>query len=673
MKYTNLSWFIFLFTVVNCFDLLNDYGLNALQNAFNLYNLDTEYDFNENYNSNNNNIIIDENKDVKKNLVLNNFNLLNLSTVASNIIDDDENKNNSNILNFKLINIDRKNMESNLESWIERQFNISQFNLLANIKNNYTDSNLININDINFNGKDLNISNGTIIASPSVSEPNYFFQWTRDSSLVALTVNNLLFSSNYYKNNNDSGNNNKNPFIISKNDLSSILLNFINNSFNLQRVSNWSGNWNPQDKKYNNLGEPKFNVDNSAFNFVWGRPQNDGPAIRLIAIIKILNNPNLVNYNNLNKWEIFKDVCQLDLNYIINHWDEKNFDLWEEVNSKHFYTSFSQLYSLKLSDEFLRNLKKEITNKENNDDISRLLSQVNDTYNKIWNFINEKDSFVKIKDKIIVETPQNLHNRPSGLDIAIILASLFTHPIDEFSFGFNKDVNNFNITDPLPFDANDNKVLNTLHQLIISMKKIYPINNSFLIDKLSSGLALGRYPEDIYDGIDTSEGNPWFLATLSASNLIYKLIWLSISQKENLVIPMNQLYTFNDSNETNNTNGVDDYIINPVNDTFWSKIISFDNLDNLDKFSLHGTKLNYNNLEIVYNSIAFNETMEQLFNYADSFLQIVKYHSSDEGELSEQFNKYNGFLTGASHLTWSYSEFINTKIIRDKVLEIFQL
>src|SRR5688500_16671266 len=28
------------------------------------------------------------------------------------------------------------------------------------------------------------------------------------------------------------------------------------------------------------LGEPKFQADGSAFNDPWGRPQNDGPAIR---------------------------------------------------------------------------------------------------------------------------------------------------------------------------------------------------------------------------------------------------------------------------------------------------------------------------------------------------------------------------------------------------------
>lgn len=668
MKYTIIYLLSFLLIKIHAFDFLNNYYANLIDNVF---HIDVTKDLIEIFNPSNEknkNNTVNADQLHSRNLVIDNFNVL-----KSNNNDDEPSK--KNTLNLKLIDINRNNMDSNLESWIERQFNISQFNLFANIKSNYADPNLININDINFSDKRLNISNGTIIASPSNSEPNYFFQWVRDSSLVALTVNNLLFTSNSY--NDDIDNNNRIPFIISKLDLSSILINFINNTFDLQRISNWSGDWDPNDSNFNNLGEPKFNVDNSPFNFIWGRPQNDGPAIRLIAIIKILNNPNLIFDDYFDKWQVFEDTCKLDLHYILNHWDEQNFDLWEEVNSKHFYTSFSQLYSLKLSYQFLSTLNGD-TDMMKNDEISKLLLQIHDTYDKIWNFINEEDSFIKRRDKIIVETPQNLQDRPSGLDIAVILASIFTHSTDEFSFGIKDNINTMNkINDPLPFDANDNKILNTLHQLIQSMKNVYPINNLPHINKLSSGVALGRYPEDIYDGINLSEGNPWFLATLAASNLIYKLIWLSISEAKNLIIPMNQLYMLDKCN-INGMDSTNKYNFNLVNDTFWSKMINIDQPTYLNENANNDTnydaideeRLNHENVEIVYNSIAFNETMQQLFNYADTFLQIVKYHSSDEGELSEQFNKYTGYLTGASHLTWSYSEFINTKIIRDKVLDI---
>ena len=33
------------------------------------------------------------------------------------------------------------------------------------------------------------------------------------------------------------------------------------------------------------LGEPKFNVDETAFTGSWGRPQRDGPALRATTLI----------------------------------------------------------------------------------------------------------------------------------------------------------------------------------------------------------------------------------------------------------------------------------------------------------------------------------------------------------------------------------------------------
>lgn len=48
----------------------------------------------------------------------------------------------------------------------------------------------------------------------------------------------------------------------------------------LQGVSNPSGGLST-----GGLGEPKFNVDETAFTGSWGRPQRDGPALRATALI----------------------------------------------------------------------------------------------------------------------------------------------------------------------------------------------------------------------------------------------------------------------------------------------------------------------------------------------------------------------------------------------------
>jgi len=51
--------------------------------------------------------------------------------------------------------------------------------------------------------------------------------------------------------------------------------------------------------------------------------------------------------------------------------------------------------------------------------------------------------------------------------------------------------------------------LATLEGLIDEMQPLYPINAN------GPGIGIGRYPEDLYDGIDSAtRGNPWYLQNL---------------------------------------------------------------------------------------------------------------------------------------------------------------
>lgn len=77
------------------------------------------------------------------------------------------------------------------------------------------------------------------------------------------------------------------------------------------------------------------------------------------------------------------------------------------------------------------------------------------------------------------------------------------------------------------------RVWSTLEELIKSMRYVlsssrwsldlmrgcrdtYPLNEGRRIP------ALGRYPEDIYDGVGTSLASPWFLCTLSAAEILFR-------------------------------------------------------------------------------------------------------------------------------------------------------
>ncbi|GMG36719.1 unnamed protein product [Aspergillus oryzae var. brunneus] len=87
-----------------------------------------------------------------------------------------------------------------------------------------------------------------------------FYTWTRDSGLVMKTLVDLFRGGDA--------------------DLLPIIEEFISSQARIQGISNPSGALSS-----GGLGEPKFNVDETAFTGAWGRPQRDGPALRATAMI----------------------------------------------------------------------------------------------------------------------------------------------------------------------------------------------------------------------------------------------------------------------------------------------------------------------------------------------------------------------------------------------------
>lgn len=130
--------------------------------------------------------------------------------------------------------------EDGLESFIERQRNISLPALLRNIGG---------LNDSDVDGADP----GIVVASPSTVNPNYFYTWTRDSALTYLTiVDELIFGTERV------GNNSLQVAIEDYGEAQAVL----------QTVTNPSGSLWPAGA---GLGEPKFYTNKTRFNLAWGR------------------------------------------------------------------------------------------------------------------------------------------------------------------------------------------------------------------------------------------------------------------------------------------------------------------------------------------------------------------------------------------------------------------
>ncbi len=311
----------------------------------------------------------------------------------------------------------------------------------------------------NLNITELNNS-GAIIASPSKNAPNYFYHWVRDAGLTMLEITTLYDMMN-------DGN--------SKRALENRIWLWIDFEKKLQEKA--------LSKSF--LGEPIFTVSGDIYPFEWGRPQNDGPAIRALAMINfcesLLRQGRFAEARYLYSNELpAKSVIKIDLEYVASKWQEQNYDLWEEVKGQHFFTRMAQRASLikganlaeKIYDpkaaEYYRSKAKELT----------LTLRAHQDSNR----------------KIIVPTldqTDGWKHKSSQLDVSVILGSLYFALDDGF------------------YDLNDIGIENTVNRLQDSFKNIYQVNHQHP----EKAPAIGRYPEDVYNGNGFGEGNPWFLAT----------------------------------------------------------------------------------------------------------------------------------------------------------------
>lgn len=283
--------------------------------------------------------------------------------------------------------------------------------------------------------KNLN-SNGSIRASPD-TEPNYNYHWVRDSNII---VSLLIDLFNYLNSNNLN--------FINKYEILEFIEKFVDFEIKISKIDLLTG-----------FGEPKINLDGTPFSEPWGRPQNDGAPLRILTYFKIIKNFGYLK----NK---VQPLILKNLEYLKENWEEKNFDLWEEVYGFHYYTKTLQLEAFeKVQKEFGLNLNY---------------------------YINGLKIFVEefIKNGRIISTikanPNDYHR--DWLDTSIFMASLH----------MNKK------------HLNLNEELKTGDILVQKFREIYPIN------KNNKFQWLGRYPEDSYYG-----GNPWVITTLAFNNYLF--------------------------------------------------------------------------------------------------------------------------------------------------------
>ncbi|KZM24008.1 Glucan 1,4-alpha-glucosidase [Ascochyta rabiei] len=486
-------------------------------------------------------------------------------------------------------------LQDTLDTWIQQEERIALDRLLANVSPGGR------------NVEGQGVAHGTVVASPSQDGPDYWYQWVRDA---AITMNTLV---DVYADDTSS------PFAAS---LSTTLDAYTSLQQTIQHTPNPSGRFDD----LSGLGEPKFEIDGTPFTGSWGRPQRDGPALRALTLIHYLREYNASHptlWTSSRADDFFASfyeasmpptsVIKADLEYVSHFWNQSGFDLWEEVEGLHFFTLMVSARSLREGSQIAR----AFGDLGAADWYTLQAGYIENLLSKFWN---------KQKGHLV----ETLWSKRSGLDCGLLLGSLHALPAD----GSDEDT---------VYPPWSDEVLVSLLALTRDQKDRFPINSSPQSssgddddeanaddEQPFEGTGLGRYPEDKYNGYSsTHHGNPWFLCTSSAAEILYRT--------------------------ASHFSSISHLTISPTSLPFYTSLLASSSLD-IDE----GT---YGPSDALFHSI-----LERLRAVGDQFLAVVRSHVDAEGSMSEQFDQNTGFMTGARDLTWSYGAFLQAVRARKRAM-----
>ncbi|KAL9590812.1 MAG: hypothetical protein Q9203_000358 [Teloschistes exilis] len=291
-----------------------------------------------------------------------------------------------------------------------------------------------------------------------------FYTWTRDSALTLKVLIDMLIDGDT--------------------SLQPVVDEYISAQAILQAVASPSGDLTDGT----GLGEPKFEVNFTAFTGPWGRPQRDGPALRATALITYSQWLLSKSSNDSRVGSTIWPIISNDLNYVGQYWNSTGFDLWEEVDGSSFFATAVQHRALVEGQTLARRIGKTCAACESQ--APQVLCFLSQSY---WN--NDEEYVVS---NINTQTVRN------GRDADSILGSIHT-----FDPAASCDDTTFQPCSP--------RALTNHKAVVDSFRPVYDINANYT---QGQAVAIGRYTEDVYFG-----GNPWYLTTLAAAEQLYDALY----------------------------------------------------------------------------------------------------------------------------------------------------
>jgi glucoamylase len=222
-----------------------------------------------------------------------------------------------------------------LDRWIERQYRHSAVALMRSV------SPVGIVKHRPGFAQTVKPRKGSIVASPVLGaydpEPDYFFHWYRDSAVVVDALR-LLFEDASLECH-----------------ALAHFADFVHFSLSLQELdgrtlsesSSWRDPIAPDYRQYVRTdedlsavhgeavaGETRVNPDGTLDLSKWPRPQNDGPPMRAIALLRWRQSAQL----DTGLKQAVDSLLRADLEFTRRHWREPCFDIWEEEKGLHYYT-----------------------------------------------------------------------------------------------------------------------------------------------------------------------------------------------------------------------------------------------------------------------------------------------------------------------------------------------
>jgi glucoamylase len=302
---------------------------------------------------------------------------------------------------------------------------------------------------------------GIVVGALQKKDPDYYFHWVRDSSLVMHAAADAYAHHRPYT---------------SRDQFQKQFRDFLALSQQLQGLPSKYG-----------LGEPRYTVTGQVDTLPWSRPQFDGPALRALAVLDFLRSAETAKLANPDLEALATTVLRTDLDFVTTVWNQRGFDAWEELRADSYHTRLLQLAALDKGAAWLEGHGAPAERVANYRDVAQRLEPLLDDH---W---DPTRGF--LRSQLAIVATDGYTAKKTDLDAEVIVAVVDAD------------------RDSPVHSVLDDRVQATVAVLEELFRSSYPINHRHDV-----GLGYGRYAGDVYYG-----GNPWVFITADFATYYYRL------------------------------------------------------------------------------------------------------------------------------------------------------